>query len=279
MSIWDTPTTDTLLDDRQKADEVVFVGQQHIKDQVEPLLKSERFPHVLLTGDPGLGKTHFARWLAWRRQKPFYERLAPVKASELPVYGVLLLDEVHRQSNVEALFPMMDEGLLTTIAATTKPDKLDSAFKSRFLISLKLRKYSLAEMEEIILHMADHSKRWDGVDVLANASNGHPRTAERIVTTAQALGTWEPAVVLKACRITADGLTADHMDFLAALDEIGRPVGVGQVQSTAGLSEDSLRRVEKDLVSKRLVELSPSGRKLTLRGGQYVEMLRDEGAI
>jgi replication-associated recombination protein RarA len=90
---------------------------------------------VLLTGEPGLGKTQFGRWLAWRRQKPFFERLAPVKPESLPPYGVLLLDEVHRQSDVESLFPVMDKGVLTVIAATTKPDKLDSAFRSRFLLA------------------------------------------------------------------------------------------------------------------------------------------------
>ncbi len=55
---WSTPTTDDVLDERQKAtDEVVFIGQERIKTQLEPFITTEKFPHVLLTGDPGLGKS------------------------------------------------------------------------------------------------------------------------------------------------------------------------------------------------------------------------------
>lgn len=277
MSIWDTPTTDEKLDDRQHADEVTFIGQDHIKAQVEAFINTERFPHVLLTGDPGLGKTQFAKWLAWQREKPFFERLAPVKPEELPPYGILLLDEVHRQARVESLFPTMDKGILTFIAATTKPDKLDSAFKSRFLISLRLRPYLHEEMVKIINHMAGEDV--PSANVLANAANGNPRLAERLVRTGQGLGTWDAGTLLKSTQITADGLHKDHFDYLAALDTINRPVGVKQLGEFAWLSEADVKRVERVLVLKGFVELSPSGRKLTIRGQQYVQLLKDEGVL
>lgn len=288
MSIWDTPTTDTDLDDRQLAKQVPFVGQEQIKSQIEPFVENEKFPHVLLTGDPGLGKTQFGRWLAWRRQKPFYERLAPVKPEGLPPYGVLLLDEVHRQSDVESLFPVMDQGVLTVIAATTKPDKLDSAFRSRFLLTLRLREYGEKEIEEIIWVMAGYPndaeppilpEDHDDIGVLASAAHGNPRVAERIVRTAQGLDTWEPSEVLKAAQITADGLEADHFDYLATLRNASRPVGLGHVIDQTMLSEDAVKRVERLLMKKGHVELASNGRKLTLRGQQYVKLLEDEGVL
>jgi len=277
MSIWTTPTTDEALDERQNADEVIFIGQDQIKAQVEPFIGVEKFPHVLLTGDPGLGKTQMAKWLAWKRQKPFFERLAPVKPEELPPYGVLLLDEVHRQSKVESLFPTMDKGVLTIIAATTKPDKLDSAFKSRFLISLRLRAYTDEEMVEIINAMAGEVV--PTADVLASASGGNPRMAERMVRTAQGLDTWDVGTVLQSTQITADGLHKDHFDYLGALDMMSRPVGVKQLAELAWLSEADVKRVERVLIKKGWVELSTSGRKLTVRGEQYVRLLKDEGMI
>lgn len=290
MSIWDTPTNKTVLDERQKADEVPFIGQEQIKVQVEPYLDEERFPHVLLTGDPGLGKTQFARWLAWRRQKPFFERLAPVRSEGLPPYGVLFLDEVHRQRDVESLFPKMEEGLLTVIAATTKPDRLDSAFKSRFLLTLRMRLYRNDEIEDIIYLMAgapndceppilpDQGDN-DHISVLANAAQGNPRVAERIVRAAKGLDTWEPAEVLKAVQITADGISQDHFDYLKALNTLNRPVGRGQIADLALMSEDDVRRLERPLIEQGYVELSPSGRKLTVRGKQYVSLLEDEGVL
>jgi Holliday junction resolvasome RuvABC ATP-dependent DNA helicase subunit len=97
----------------------------------------------------------------------------------------------------------------------------------------------------------------DIAHVLATASNGNPRMAERIVMTAQGLSTWEPKTVLKAAQITADGLSQDHFDYLKALQRVNRPVGL------------------KHLVDQTMM----NGRKLTLRGGQYVSMLEDEGVL
>ena len=278
MSVWDTPTTIDELDERQKADQVPFIGQEHIKAQVGPFLKEERMPHVLLTGDPGMGKTQMARWLAYQRGKPFFERMAPVKPTHLPPYGVILIDEVHRQKNPETLFPIMDRGLLTFVAATTKPEKLDSAFRSRFLLTLRLRHYTLPEMETMIQTMAGTqriAKRQLGV--LANAADGHPRTAEKIVRTALALESFEPGVVLKAVQITADGLTVDHFDYLKALADASKPLGLGQLATSAYMTLEDAQRAERTLASKGYVELTPSGRTLTIRGKQYVDKLKEDG--
>lgn len=278
MSVWDTPTTIDELDERQKADQVPFIGQEHIKAQVGPFLDEERMPHVLLTGDPGMGKTQFARWVAWRRGKPFFERMAPQKPTHLPPYGVLLIDEVHRQKNPEYLFPTMDKGLLTFVAATTKPEKLDSAFRSRFLLTLRLRHYTLAEMETMIQTMAGATRiAKRHLAVLANAAGGHPRTAEKIVRTAAALESFEPGVVLKAVQITADGLTVDHFDYLRALSDASKPLGFHQLTTMAYLTEDEANRAERTLISQGYVELTPTGRALTLRGVQYVDKLKEDG--
>lgn len=280
MSIWTRPTDDETLDDRQTADEVTFIGQDHIKQQVEPFMAAEKFPHVLLTGDPGLGKTQFAKWVAGRRGKPFFEKLAPAKPMELPPYGILLLDEVHRQSDVEALFPTMDRGLLTIIAATTKPERLDSAFKSRFLVTLRLRKYTTEQIEQIMGHMSDGAAdNPDFINVLANACDGNPRVAERITRTAMSLGTWDPETVLQAVQITADGLQQDHFDYLGALKHLNRPAGKKQLGDIAVLSDDEIKRVERLLVDKGYVELTSNGRKLSVRGKQYVSLLEDEGVL
>lgn len=274
MSIWDTITTTEDLDERQKAGEVPFIGQPHIRSQVEPFINSEFMPHILLAGDPGIGKTQFARWVAWRRGRPFFERMAPAQLSSLPPYGVMLLDEAHRQTNPESLFSTMDKGVLTFIAATTKPDKLDSAFRSRFVLSLRLSLYTIDEMKKIILLMSDLEEMDDGHrEVLANAAAGNPRTAKKIMLTAEALGTFDPAEVLKAARITADGLTDDHFDYLKALYSSIKPMGLIELSSQTSQSDDRIRVVERLLAKDGLIALTASGRALTLRGRQYVDML------
>lgn len=285
MSIWDTPITDSVLDDNQKAEEVVFIGQDEIKRQVEPFLHGEKFPHLLLTGDPGLGKTQFAKWIAYKREKPFYERLAPVRPDSLPPYGIMLLDEVHRHKFPEDLFKVMSEGILSIIATTTKPEKLDAAFDSRFLLKLRLRRYHDEEMVQIMRHMIGLEGKMSGnkqshdIEVLAHAASGHPRTAERIAFTAKGLGTTDPEDVLKACRITADGLNQDHIEFLAYMDAHKRPVGLQQIQGRLDITKDAISQVESDLMERGLIELSYAGRRLTTRGEQYVVLLEREGLV
>ena len=277
LSIWDTATTQDLLDERQLAEEVPFIGQYPAQDQVKPFLDAERFPHILLLGDPGLGKTQFAKWIAWKRQKPFFERMAPQRPMDLPAYGVMLLDEVHRQRRPEDLFPSMDKGLLTIVAATTKPDKLDPAFKSRFLISLKFRPYPLDEMIEIIEAMSGGKAK--NVETFATAAAGNPRTAEKIVLAAEGLKTWNPEEVLKSVRITADGLSEDHFDYLKALARIGRPAGIGQIATTMMSTADQAKQHERILLEMEFVELRSQGRTLTIKGEQYVRYLKEQKAI
>lgn len=279
MTIWDTSITEQILDERQAAQEVRFFGQSQIKAQVEPFLDEDKFPHALLSGDPGLGKTHFARWIAWRRKRPFYDRMAPVRIDELPVYGVLLLDESHRQRDIENLFRIMDEGLLTIIAATTKPEKLDDAFRSRFLLKLQLRSYSQTEMEEVIRAMAGGDPGPDAVSTFARASGGNPRQAELIVKTAKGLKSWDPTLVLQHAQVTADGLTVDHWTYLKALHRTGRPTGIEQLAMLSRCDVEDLRRAERLLLDLNLIDLRTNGRKLTLRGSQYIEVLKEADLI
>jgi Holliday junction resolvasome RuvABC ATP-dependent DNA helicase subunit len=205
--------------------------------------------------------------------------MAPVRAENLPPYGVLLVDEVHRQKTPESLFPMMDRGLLTFVTATTMPEKLDSAFRSRFLFTARLRPYTKAQMSEIMNVMLKDPQPVNSTAavVFTSAAAGNPRTMEKIVRMSEAIDSLDPNEVLKALGITADGLTHDHFDFLAALDLASRPLGLNQAARNAWLTVEEAIHVERLLVTKGFVEQSASGRALTMRGKQYVDKLKEDG--
>lgn len=257
-------------------DQPDFIGQQAIKRQVDPFLKSpEPFPNTLILGEPGIGKTRLARWIAYQRGETFTELLCPVNPSDIDTQ-VVLLDECHQQRKPEPLFEIMENDHVTVLGATTRPAQLDPAFRSRFFLELHLRPYPLNEMQEMIQYLAEDDISDEDVMVFASAAAGNPRQAERIMATAKRMGTFDPSRVLATCRITADGLTEMHLKYLGKLNTLKRPVGLNQLATLLYSDEQTLRNLERVLTEYGLIELTSGGRLLSSAGRKY---LREMGKI
>lgn len=252
-------------------EEVTFIGQSGVMEQLEPWIKRLRpFPHVLIRGEPGLGKTQLARWIAYQRSEPFAELMCPV--SVIPLRGIVLLDEAHLLNKPEWLYKTMEIGTPTIIAATTRPDKLDGPFRERFFLNIHLDRYDLEDIVEIIHDLAPDATD-DEVMALAKASAGSPRQARRLVETADSLNTFHAKNVLAGARITADGLTDEHIRYLIALKAMGRPTGVGQIAVLMYTDEDGAKQLERILFNRKLIQLKNSGRVLTHQGASYLKQV------
>lgn len=252
---------------------VTFLGQAGAMEQLEPWVDRMRpMPHILLKGEPGLGKTQLARWIAYKRSEPFTELMSPIKPDQLPGRGIVLLDEAHLIKKPEWMYPIMEKGVPTIIAATTRPDKLDGPFRSRFFLTIHLDRYSQEDMVKIIADLAPDASS-DIVEALAKASGGSPRQANRLVETAETLGEYDPKAVLAAARITADGLTEEHMRYLLALKTMVRPTGAGQIAVLMYSDEDGVKQLERFLLDLRFIELKNGGRVLTHRGASYLKRI------
>ena len=201
--------------------EMVYFGQEAAKAQINPFLaRKQAFPNTLILGQPGMGKTRLARWIASQRSEVFEEFLCPVNPDGLPPDGIIMLDEAHRQKHPEWLWTIMESDDATVMAATTRPELLEPAFKSRFMLTVHLNRYSeesMTEMGRSILNMSDESAA-----LYAGASAGNPRQLELILAVAKEVGPDNHEGVLSAARITADGLTEYHLRVLNALKRAGR---------------------------------------------------------
>jgi len=190
------------------------------------LRSGEVFPHTLLYGIGGTGKTVFARAIgnelnchfvethaaAFKKREQLYEALVRCSQQAGRSHKPLLffLDEVHglNKGLQESLYSVMNEWWIPTergkqhippftlIAATTRFDKLDAAsFVTRFPNCWEIDRYSLEDMINIVAYEFDKMRLGYSYEVavdVAKRCHGVPRIAvtltEKVRTTVLASG-------------------------------------------------------------------------------------------
>lgn len=202
----------TLLDD--------FIGQQELKENLSIMIQAARgrgesLEHILLYGNPGLGKTTLA-YIIGREMGanvriasgPVLERVGDLAAilSNLTAGDVLFIDEIHRlnKSVEEVLYPAMEDFALdvvigkgptartlridlprfTLIGATTRMSLLSSPLRDRFGVTHHLNFYETPEITAIArrsAHLLQLAAGDDALKVIASRARGTPRIANRLL--------------------------------------------------------------------------------------------------
>jgi holliday junction DNA helicase RuvB len=167
-----------------------FIGQEDLKRGLSIFIEAARgraepLEHVLLYGNPGLGKTTLASIIAHEMQAkikitsgPALERIGDLAAilSNMKRGDILFIDEIHRlnKSIEEVLYPAMEDSALdlivgkgpsartlrlqlekfTVIGATTRLSLLSSPLRDRFGMLQHLDFYTNSEMADILIRSA-----------------------------------------------------------------------------------------------------------------------------
>jgi holliday junction DNA helicase RuvB len=197
-----------------------FIGQDDLRANLRVYLdaaktRGQHLDHVLLYGNPGLGKTTLAQIMASElgvnivsTSGPVLERSADLAAilTNLSKNDLLFIDEIHRMpaSVEEILYPAMEDFCLdliigqgpgartvkielepfTLVGASTRIGLLTSPLRDRFGVICRLDFYSPQELAAIVLRSArvfnlDVSE--DGALEIGKRSRGTPRIANRLL--------------------------------------------------------------------------------------------------
>ena len=263
-----------------------YVGQEKIKSGLRVILdaakkRKETSDHLLFSGPAGLGKTTLAYLVARElggmirtTSGPALEKTGDLAAilTNLTPYEILFIDEAHRINPMieEVLYPAMEARKLhlvvgkgpsartltldlppfTLIAATTRENLLSQPLRSRFGATMRLGFYELEDIKKILHRSAkllNIEATPDAVELLAGASRGTPRAANRLLKRARDFAEVHGTNIidreavlrtLEMLEVDDVGLEPQDRRLLMTIIEKfnGGPVGINTL--AAALSED-----------------------------------------
>lgn len=248
-----------------------FIGQAHIKDSLDISLQAanarkEALEHVLLYGNPGLGKTTLASIIAKEMDAhivitsgPALEKVGDLAAilSNLGEGDILFIDEIHRMNKTieEVLYSAMEDYVIdiivgkgpaartirmplerfTLIGATTKMNLLSNPFRDRFGHVYHLSYYELSDMEQIVSRSAallEISVESEAHAHIAARARRTPRIANRLLKRVRDYAEVKHDGIITADIATA-ALTMLRVDE-HGLDDIDRTILETIIQKYAG---------------------------------------------
>ena len=197
-----------------------YIGQASVCAHMEIFVRAavkrnEALDHVLIFGQPGLGKTTLAHIIAYEMRAglkqtsgPVLERAGDLAAllTNLEPHDVLFIDEIHRLNPAveEVLYPALEDFQLdiiigegpaarsikldlppfTLVGATMRAGLLTSPLRDRFGIVERLEFYRVNDLIHIVkraAHIFDVTIEEKGAIEIARRSRGTPRIANRLL--------------------------------------------------------------------------------------------------
>lgn len=275
-----------------------FIGQSAAIQQLQTaidaaLTRGSILPHTLLIAPPGVGKTRLAQEISSELDAPYAEVVFPASHKDVVAMvtfhkGILLLDEIHQadRKTLDGLLTFLVDGSisfgrmqdrntrLTIIAATTDPQKMPDAFRSRFRLEPRFEDYPIEDISLILQKKAETLGRRHQIDIphsvcdgLAEASLGNPRQSLALLDTyvdLRVVGDEDVTSVdvLKHMGYTKQGLRPDHLKYLSALKLQGGCASVSTLSQMVFMPAAAMRWVERDLLRLGIISISSVGREL-----------------
>ena len=273
-----------------------IIGNEDFIRIVELAKKNKPFPHTLIYGPSGAGKTTLAKYISQAVNAPDYTNLyAPdlekivlsMMLSSVVENSLMVIDEIHalKKGLVEQIYQPIEEFVyggekiapFTLIGITTDLNMLPDALIRRFRLAYRVTLYSIDELYEVVSGLTGKSTTWssEAMEQIATFSRGSPGLARNHV---------ELIETMFGKDIDEDEITEymrlKHIDTLG-LEEIDREYMrvVGRFDALALSTLSSLlserektieENIEPYLFRCGFVMKTSKGRVLTPRGKSYI---------
>lgn len=281
-----------------------YIGQEKAKNLLDVYIRQtikrkKIFPHTLIYGQAGIGKTTLARIIARSLGVSIIETIASNLDDEEKIYSVLkksenkvlFLDEIHSMDRciVEKLHTVMEDFLyndeyipFTLIGASTEVGEIikkTKPFYDRFKLKLKLENYTLKELQIILKQYMRNVFPEDNVnesvyDVISKNCRLTPRIAISLLeNTVYLNGNCYKSLYYN--NIIKDGYTFDDMKVLDYISQNEKGVGVNSIGSYLGTSVDNYTyEIEPYLLSNAMIIRTARGRIISDKGKDLLKELK-----
>lgn len=309
-----TPTFETLIGDKIKIELskessssrpssfLEYIGQEKAKNIIQKFIASSlkrntTFPHTLIHGEAGMGKTTLVNIIAKNLGLPMKEVIGetePEKLLEI-VMGlngrILFIDEVHalKTETMEKLYSLMEDFKyngkkipeFTLFGATTEMGEMmkrAKPFYDRFKIIVELERYTLADLNKIAegylkrKYPNDYLEK-TAISTLSKNSRGTPRGLLRLIDTAIC---FEGNIkeTLKFFNILYNGFTDKDLRILQYLASNEKGTGLQGLTAYLNTSQQNyLYNNEPYLIQNQMILRTPRGRMISPKGARLIKKL------
>jgi holliday junction DNA helicase RuvB len=280
-----------------------YIGQQNLKEILKGYIHgcknmNKQFPHTMIDGKAGTGKTTICYILAKQLNLKFLETVATTIQSQQQFVdllmevdgGILFIDEIHMINKKVANFilPILEDFQIsgkrikpfTLFSATTEMGSLLRKFKplvDRMKISKTLEDYTDEELLTLIKQYKNKafnniSITDDILEQISKNARGTPRIAIRYLESYIYMNK-DIKDILNSYDIVKEGITKNDIKILHLLQEKSKGVGLKAISAYLGTSEENyLYQNEGYLLQKGLLTIG-ARRQITDKGKEFLKCL------
>lgn len=285
-----------------------YIGQKKAKKILQSFMNGTQkfgvvYPHTIIHGNAGCGKTTLAKIIANELNVEFKEMLAQDVPIEEFLHsikevngGVIFLDEIHRMNRdtVEQLYTIMEDfewngqkvPEFTLIGATTEIGEIiknRKPFFERFGIIIELQDYSIDDMFTLLYKYSEKSfNKYQNLQVsdykediktISENCRSTPRKGIRLINY-MFYSQQKVVEVLKDNKIISGGFTEKDLQVLKYLHKINKPIGVDTLSLYLNIPKTSYSyEIEPYLIKTGCLIRSSRGRIITQKGVKKMKKL------